>query len=172
MSRTLEPGTTTGADSAGKAPALPPAHVRVTVAFASGVLGWLLAGAASFAFDRFLVQGGGSATGDMLVFVLLIGAFVAGAWTVSVLPLVLFGDHGSWIFRPLVAPLVGASCGVLLLVLENWVFFDFPPWQLIAGGLDFSEAYLLALAGVVGAVTWTIYTVAAQRASRRLERRM
>ena len=166
MSRTLEPGTTMGADSVGGAPALPPARVRVTLALASGLLGWLLASAASFAFDRFLVQGGGSATGDMLVFVLLIGAFVAGAWTVSVLPLVLFGDHRSWIFRPLVAPLVGASCGVLLLVLENWAFFDFPPWQLIDGGLDFGEVYLLTLAAVVGAATWTAYTVLIRRLER------
>jgi hypothetical protein len=166
MNRTPEMETTAIAGSTGGAPALPSAPVRVTIAFVSGVLGWLLASAAAFAFDRFMIQGGGSAAGDMLLFVLLIGLSAGGAWIVSVLPLVVFGDHGSWLFRPMTAPLVGGSCGVLLLALENWIFFDFSPRQLVDGGLDVSEAYLFALAAIVGAGTWTAYNTVIRRLER------
>jgi hypothetical protein len=137
--------------------------IRVAAAFGSVVLGWIAAIFAVFAFERLLVQGGGSSTGDLLVFVLFIGFYAGAAWVVSVLPLVLFVDHRRWIFRPMAAPAVGAGCGMVLLALEQWLFFDTPPWEVPADGIDFSEAYLFALAAVVGAVTWTAYAVWAGR---------
>lgn len=139
------------------------ALTRVAVAFASLVLGWLAATIAVFAFERLLVQGGGSSTGDILVFVLFIGFCAGGAWVVSVLPLVLFVDHRRAPFRPVAAPAIGAGCGVVLLAVESWLFFDTPPWEVPADGIDFSEAYLFGLAAVVGAVTWTAYTMWAAR---------
>lgn len=170
MSDPPETATTTGRDPAGRT--LPATHARVAIALGSCVVGWLCAGVVAFAFEHFLVQGGSAGSGDMFVFVLLIGLFAGGAWTVSVLPLVIFGDHGTWIFRPWTAPVVGASCGVFLLVLASWIVFGTSPWELVEGGLDFGETYLLALAGVIGAVTWVTYTVAVQLAGRRLERRI
>lgn len=104
--------------------------------------------------------------GDILLFDAVIGGFAAGAWAVSVLPLALFGTQRGWFFHVVPAPVIGAVCGVALLVLEYWIFFDVSPADLRAGGTSFQDGYLMVVAAVIGAVTWWTYTWRLRRSSR------
>ena len=124
-----------------------------------------MASAAALGFEG-LAVGGGVDSMDMLLFVLLIGLFAGGGWAITVLPLVVLGDHGGWLFDPRFAPVVGAMCGVGLLVLEMWIFFDVAPWDSLTAGFDAGSAYLLILSGIVGATTWSVYTSRVRRQAR------
>lgn len=139
---------------ADRGPVRPP--LRVAVAFGALLVGWIAGCVVVLGVEGFLVAG--SDLDDVLGFALLIGAFAGGAWLVSVLPLALFGNHDGWFFRPAYAPLVGAACGVALLLLEIWVFFGDPPWGVVRGRIDFGAVYLLVVAAVVGGALWTSYT--------------
>jgi hypothetical protein len=86
-----------------------------------------------------------------------VGGFAAIGWFLVVLPLVRFGDHDGWFFHPRASPLVGASCGVGILLTEYGVFFRLPPWEIL-GDLTDPSASLVVLAGVFGAVLWWTYT--------------
>ncbi len=139
---------------AGRGPA--PARVRVALAFGALLLGWLAGSAMSWWIEG--LTAGGSGWADVLAFDVIIGLFALGAWLVSVLPLALFGNHDRWFFRPVAAPAVGAVCGVVLLLLEIWIFFGDPPWQIVRGGMDSGAVYLMTVAGVLGGVLWLAYT--------------
>jgi hypothetical protein len=131
--------------------------IRCAAALGAALVGWLLGAIAVIGFDS-LVDAGRSDPGSLLGFVLFIGIFTGLAWLGSVLPLALFGNHDSWFFRPLAAPFVGGACGVILLGLELQVFFGAPPWPFHGGRLDFGEVYLFALAAIIGAAIWAVYT--------------
>jgi hypothetical protein len=141
---------------------------RVLTAFVSLLAGWLVAGSAALGFEGLAVDGR-VVSADMLLFVLIIGLFAAVGWAVSVLPLVLLGDHGAWPFEPQLAPLVGALCGCALLLVEMWVFFDSPPWEALTAPFEAGSGYLLILAGITGATTWSVYTRWVRRLARKRE---
>lgn len=138
----------------GRGPA--PPRTRVSLAFGALLVGWLAGSAVTWLVEA--SSRGRPAVGDTLLFDLLIGLFAAGAWVVSVLPLALFGNHDSWFFRPVTAPVVGAVCGVALLLLEIWIFFGDPPSRALRGGVASGAGYLSTVGAVVGAVAWTAYT--------------
>lgn len=148
---------------ASRGPARP--RARVTAAFRALVVGWLAGSAVTWLVEA--STGGRAGWGDTLLFDLFIGLFAGGGWLLSVLPFALFASHDSWLFRPVTAPLVGAACGVALLLLEIWVFFDDPPWRMVRGGVDSGAVYLLTVGAVVGAVLWSTYTGWAERRRER-----
>jgi hypothetical protein len=139
---------------------------RALIALASLLVGWLVGSAVAFGFEGLMV-GGRSDSTEMLTFALLIGLFAGGAWAVSVLPIALYAPPRGRFFSPVAAPVIGGVCGVLLLVLQVWIFFDPPPWELVSGGGNAGSVYLLILAGIVGATTWSVYTASIRRSMRR-----
>ena len=130
---------------------------RGLLAFGALAAGWAAGSLAVLAFEGLLVAGG-TRIPDMLWFTALIGLFAGLAWLVSVLPLALFADHRRWFFRPALAPVVGAGSAALLLLLESWIFFGITPWDYILAPRA-GDLYLLVVALLIGAVTWTVYTV-------------
>lgn len=137
---------------------------RALLAFVALVLGWGVGGGIAFAFEGLMV-GGRSDLREMSVFVMLMGLFALGGWAVSALPLALFGSQRGLLFAPFAAPAVGGVCGVALLAIEMWIFFDWPPRTLL--GADAGTIYLLTLGGLIGATTWWTYTSSLRRWTRR-----
>lgn len=133
---------------------LPDRRRRATLAFGALLGGWLAACAVTWAMEG---SGGGPRWADVFWFDMIIGGFALIAWLVTVLPLALFANHRNWFFNPLLAPVIGATCAVILLLLQFWLFFDTAPWQVLQER-RFSEIYLLVLAAILGATLWTGYT--------------
>jgi hypothetical protein len=80
-----------------------------------------------------------------------------------VVPLALAGDHSSRFFEPRRAPLVGAVCGFIALVVLFGGFFAIPPWTVLRGSEDLEYYVFFPVAAVVGAALWTLYTRAVRR---------
>jgi hypothetical protein len=105
--------------------------------------------------------------GDASFFAALVAFFALLGWSASVVPLALYGNHDGWFFRPRLAPFIGAFSGLVILVLEMWLFFDSPPTRLLGGTVEFGDLYLLSIAAVTGSVTWWVYTAWMSRRARR-----
>ncbi|MDX1623600.1 MAG: hypothetical protein R3199_06435 [Gemmatimonadota bacterium] len=99
----------------------------------------------------------------------IVWGVASGAWALTVVPLVLWGDHSSWLFRRSLAPLVGAVCGALavLLFLSAWSLT--PPWILLWPPIGWDLLGILLVAAGIGAVIWTLYTIAHARSVRPLD---
>ncbi len=116
---------------------VPPRPTRAALAFGALWVGWICGSLVTWGVE--LMVSGPTRWGDILLFDAIIGGFAAGAWAVSVLPLALFGTQRGWFFHVVPAPLIGAVCGVALLVLEYWIFFDVSPGDLVEGGTTFQD---------------------------------
>ncbi len=139
---------------------------RFALSAAALLLGWV---AGSFVYLLYyLVASGGIGVDyrDALYVVLWIGVFSGVAWALAVVPLALVGDHRSRFFEPRRAPLVGAVCGFLALVVLFSGFFGIPPWTVLRGSEDLAYYVFFLVAAVVGAALWTFYTRAVRRHTR------
>ena len=128
--------------------------LRVGFSFLALVAGWIAAIATTLALEA------GMSTprwADVLLFDLIIGAVALAAWAVSVVPLAIYGDHGSAFFRPALAPVIGAVCGVALLLAAVWIMGT-PPARFL-GGDPAATWYFVAPAAVLGGTCWWIYTL-------------
>jgi ABC-type dipeptide/oligopeptide/nickel transport system permease subunit len=137
--------------------------IRLAVAAGALVVGWV---AGSFLYLLYyLAASGGIAVDyrDALYVVLWIGVFSGVTWALAVIPLVFVGDHSSRFFDPRRAPLVGAVCGFLALVVLFSGFFAIPPWTVLRGSEDLEYYVFFPVAAVVGAALWTFYTRAVRR---------
>lgn len=130
---------------------------RGLLAFGALAAGWATGSVAVITVEGLLLEGV-SRAGDMLWFTALIALFAGMAWLVSVLPVALFADHRRWFFRPAVAPIVGAVAAALLLLLESWILFGITPWRYFVSPRP-GDLYMMTIALLIGAVTWTVYTV-------------
>jgi len=102
----------------------------------------------------------GTGWDDLGAMALLVGAFAAIGWVAVALPLITLGNHGGWFFRPLTAPLIGAVCGVAILLTEFAFFFDYPPWDMLADRGDVGVVSMVGVAALFGATLWWTYTLA------------
>lgn len=127
--------------------------------------GWGATGLVWIAFTRPWIPTPtlGTSWGDTLAILLFEAGFAAIGWFLVVLPIVRFGDHDGWFFRPALAPLIGAACGVAILLAEMAVFFQVPPWAAIDDTGDESLRLFIVLAGVFGGVLWWMYARAMRR---------
>jgi len=126
----------------------------------SFLVAWLVSGLAWVLFARpwIVTPGIGTAWGDAAALLIFVAGFAAIGWVLVVLPLARYGDHDGWFFATRSAPLIGALCGIAILVLECAVFFQLPPWEMFGGSSGESTVVLVALAAVFGAVLWWTYT--------------
>lgn len=133
---------------------------RVAWAGVAFLAGWVASGAVWVLFTRPWVPTPtlGPGWSDAMAILLFEAGFAAIGWFLVVLPLVRFGDHDGWLFRPRLAPLIGAVCGVAILLAEFWAFFGLPPWESLAGTGDDGVRLLAGLAAVFGGVLWSTYT--------------
>lgn len=132
---------------------------RIARAALSFLVAWMITEALWVLWTRPWVTtpGLGPQWGDAVAMFLFVGGFAAIGWFLVVVPLVRFGDHDGWFFHPRASPLVGAFCGVGILLTEYGVFFRLPPWEMLwdPGHQSLS---LVVMAGVFGAVLWWTYT--------------
>jgi len=140
--------------------------VRLALAAGALVVGWA-AGSLLYLLYYLAASGGiGVDYRDALYLVLWIGVFSGVAWALAVVPLVFAGDHRSRFFEPRRAPLVGAVCGFLALVVLFSGFFWIPPWTVLRGSEDLEYYIFFPVAAAVGAALWTFYTRAVRRHTR------
>lgn len=133
---------------------------RIGVAASSFLVAWLATGVVWTLWTRPWVVSPGSGTGwdDTLAFLLLEAGFAAIGWLLVVLPLVRLGNHEGRFFDPRTAPLVGAACGLAILLAEYALFFHLPPWEVLIVTDDQGLAVQLVMAALFGAVLWWTYT--------------
>ncbi len=135
---------------------------RAALAF---LIAWAVTGVLWVAFTQPWVSRMelGTGWGDTLALLLFEAGFAAIGWFLVVLPLVRFGDHDGWFFRPRPAPLVGALSGIAILLAEYAAFFRYPPWEVVGDLNDSNVTFQFILAAVFGATLWRTYTRATRR---------